>query len=373
MVIGLEMKIRHLVRVCLYSLAVLFSAHSAWAEQEIVIGMMTELSGPAVGVGTDCRSGYELARRRFAPRDQVSRHKLRFVLADHKSDPKTGISEFNRLADSEAAWVVLSNRNPVVLALSPISVRKRVPILVVTGHPVLREQNPYAFEFWPTVGEEGALLAKFLIASEKRTLAMLSTVDDWTLGLRDALAESFEKSGGKIVFDQEVSKEETDFGTYALRLRADASEAIFVNLRPGQVGSAVRRLHEAGVDKQLLGNIYMPKPEEVATAGMEAIEGAVFAQLNYARPNFLFAAKSELGAENLGAVSYSCYSAMAALLQALHRTAEIRGPEDVTRALAGLESIELPDERVLMRDREAKYPLSLARMRGGKPELFKIK
>lgn len=353
-------------------LIILTALSSAFAEDtiaggyEIRIGLMAGLSGPSANVGRDCRRGYELARGVMVQKGRIKDYRLRFLYADHRADPKTGLSEFNRLVDIERVHAVVTHRSPVALAINPVSRRKNIPILLITGHPELRVRNSHAFEFWPLVSDEGEALARVLAGLGKTRVAVLTTEDEWTLGLRDIFVAELEKLAGQLVYDQAVPKDETDFAAYALQIKKGRPTAVFVNLRPGQVGAAVRRLREAGINEQIIGNFYMRKSEEIDIAGVSAMEGAIIVEPNFSGPEFVNNAQRVLGDQDITGVTYTCYSAIALLVQALEADPNIREPKDLSATLAGTAQVRLPDEIIRMVERAARYNLAYRTIKKGK-------
>lgn len=353
-----------MVKILIILLLNLTLSELAFAEP-IVIGLLTELSGVAANTGSACQSGFELARRFKSPSDRVQGNQVNFVYGDHKSDPMTGIAEFNRMAEIEGAWAIVSNRSPVVMAISPLAAKHNIPILAITGHPLLRTQNRNAYEFWPLVEDEAETLSTFLASRNLQSLAILSTIDEWTLGLRSAVRSSFEKRGGHVIYDREIEKDNVDLRSFEPALKAAAPDAIFVNLRPGQTGLAVRRIRTAGIEGQLLGNVYLSQAQEIEVAGKSTVEGGVVALLNFERPRFLAQARA-MGIEP-GAVVYSCYAALSALLEAL---ATMGNPPDhlrLSEALSRMTGVQLPDETVPFRERAARYELRPGILRNGRP------
>lgn len=323
----------------------------------IRIGLLTELSGPSANVGNDCKRGYELARKSLFPNDKLGTMDVVFVYGDHRADAKTGVAEFRRLVDVEKAQAVVTNRSPVALAINPISKRYKIPLLTITGHPKVREQNPYAYEFWPLVEDEARALAVKAFNLKLVKVAIISSEDDWTLALRDHFTADWKSFGGVVVLDETVTPDEQGFQVLATKVHQTAPNLVFVNLRPGQVGSFVKRLREQHIQAQIMGNFYLRKKEEIASAGPAAMEGAILVESNFLQPQFLRLSEKYLGDGNISGITYSCYSALAALAQAMQTAPGFTEANWLITALDNLQVLTLPDEALRVENRAVRYKL----------------
>ena len=324
---------------------------------EFLVGLMAEMTGPSANIGLDCIKGYEIAKQVYEDSENSNSYKIIYHFADHKADSKIGVTEFNRLVDVEGVFAVVTNRSSVALAINPISKRKRIPILVITGQERLRSNNPYAFEYWPLVADESQALAKKLIELGKKKIALLSTEDDWTLALRDRFKEKYQGYGGRVKFDKTITSNEMDVTTYLTQIKNIDPDALFVNLRPGQIGLAVRKARELKINSLIVGNFYMRKHDEIVAAGEENIQGAMLVEPDFSQPRFVDLAYNVLGDDKLTGVTYTCFSALRAIHLALRRNSNISSPADLYRELEKIKYLELPDEKVQMIDRAARYNL----------------
>jgi branched-chain amino acid transport system substrate-binding protein len=350
--------------ILLSSLGLFLQSTRAQAPSEFTIGVLADLSGTSANIGEDCRRGYEVARAIFAPNDQAGSYKLKVVYADHQAEPKVGVTEFNRLTQ-QGAKIIVSNRSTVCLAMNPLSRKSQVPILGLTGTPDFIAGNPYAFDMWPSAKDEGQALATEAVKIGTAKVAILTTQDDWTLALRDAFKERLLSLGGEVVSDEEVLKGEIDFANVISKLKAKAPQAIFINLRPGQVGTCARRLREQGLGQQLIGNFYIRTPQEINLAGKTVLNGALYAEVNYSRPRFLLKFKQLFPKEEPTGVTYSAFAGFWFVLETLSKNPALKSGADVFRALSANKNIQLPDEEISLEGRVLRYALVVRRLEPG--------
>ena len=117
---------------------------SAQAQQEIKIGVIYPLTGPAASTGAELKSALELAadivnngaRLRDLPfaagggLPNLKGAKIKLIFADHQGNPQTGATEAERLISQEKVVALVGSYNSAVTATaSQIAERAGVPFL----------------------------------------------------------------------------------------------------------------------------------------------------------------------------------------------------------------------------------------------------
>jgi ABC-type branched-subunit amino acid transport system substrate-binding protein len=335
----------------------IFPCPAAAEGLELPIGILIELSGASAEQGQDCRDGIELARA-LEPPGGVGAARVLPRYEDSQADPKEAVAAFSRLVDIGHSAAVIIIRSPVGLALNPISQSKRIPILGAgVAYAEFVDANPYAFRYWPTTNSEGAALAREMNKRGPLRLAMLSTEDSYTMSLRKQLVSELTNAGVAIVYDEQVLPEERTFAAYAAGIRQSGADAVFVNVKPGQVGLSVRELRRLGGEQRLFGNYFARFSEEIAIAGAAAVEGMVFVELDMMRPRFVAELKRRSPEARVSPITYTCYAAFSGLLSAVGKIAGTPTKDRLYASLSSNQEIALLDETLIVRGREAQYPL----------------
>lgn len=324
---------------------------------EITVGFIIDLTGPASSLGEDCRQGFEVARQTFAGEDRVNATPIRFVFGDSKGDPKTAVLEFTRMVDSERSLAVLVSRTHLAMAVNPVSRHKQVPLLASSASPSFVSDNLYAFRVWPRADQEGAALAAKAIEKNAKTIAVVTTEDDYLMAMTTSFKSNFTKLNGRVVVDQTVDKDFVDFSSIISQLRTKKPDAVFLNVAIPQLGVAYRRMHELGVRKQAFSSYWVFKKEVLESAGPEALEGAIAVEMDYQRPNFAGAFQARFGHPPPSSMAYSCYVGTAQILQAIGRKPDMHTPAEMYEQLSDAKTIELLDEPGVLEDRELRTPL----------------
>lgn len=342
----------------------LFFCGECWAG-ELRIGLMTGLSGPYSSIGEDCRRGYELARAMMAPSDRVGVHPVKFLWADHKGEAKSGVSEFKRLTEIHQIQVLVSDRSQVNMAINPLSKKEGIPLVGITAHSEFVATNPYSFRFWPSTKHEARAIAEKAVQMGKKRVAVVSLEDEYTVSVRDNFAAELKERGGKIIYSQTLSPSETELATVVSKIKESRPDAILINLGLGQTGVLVRRIREQGLVQQLFATYWMAKESELQAAGPEAAEGTVLVNLDLRKPKFIEHFRKLYSEEKPNALNYTCYSALAFLLEVLSQNPSVNERRSLYQALLGTSQVVLSDGPLLLESREAVFDLRYMTIRDG--------
>lgn len=330
----------------------------------ISLGLMAELTGNFAANGQNCRRGFELARHSFAPEDRVGKYDLKLIYVDSQGEPKVAVSEFKRLLASEHISALITTRSQIGMVLNPISRQSRVPLLGTVGARDFVKNNPYAYRFYPSTTREGGAVAAKMIAMGFKRAAAITAQDEWNLDLTDAFAKRFAASGGHVAANEIVISGEMDYAGVIERIKQAKPEALYVNLGIVTSGAALKKIGELGLNVPLFANFWAGAKEAIDVAGAGA-EGVVFVETDLRLPKFSAGLVRLFGEPSASAVTFACYGALAAVLEALQKNSAIENPQMMQAALAELKSVPLLDQTLPLVEHEALFPLSYKVIRRG--------
>lgn len=339
--------------LCMVFLAMLLGTYSARAEVP-TIGALAELSGAFARFGEDCRRGYDIAQSSGTATARV-------LFGDNQSVPKAGIAEFHRLVNSQGAGLIVTSRSPVGLALNPLSVQRKIPLIGVVGHPRFVKENPYSVRVFPSAADEAAALAAYVQSQGESRIAEVSLEDEYFVGLRNEFEQRMGK--GTIVFSESVAPTEQDFSSLMLRLRAKSPSAILANVGPAQMVPLIIKIKQAGLQTKIYANFLVGTGDIRKALGQQA-EGVVFAELDYDKPEFLKAVALRSSDLPLSPLGYSCYVALRYAFE-LERTSQ-RENISLLDAIPRIERVATLDGPVEFSAREARFRVVPKTVRGGK-------
>ncbi len=349
----------------MFVLLLLPEAVLSQAPREIRIGFLPALTGPFADLGEDCRRGTQASRSVFGD-GAAGAYRISFLTGDSQADPKVGVSEFNRLVRSQKILALLTMRSNVGMALNPLSKNQKLSLIGMVGHHRFVPENEYAFQFWPSVDEEGGILARYLVQQGQLTAGMITAEDEWNLSLSAKFKEAYERQGGRVLVEENVPSGETDVSPLLAKLRNKSLQALFVNLGLYPGAAAVRRIREQQIQFPLYSNYWIADDAAIRAAGDGATEGVLFPESRLDYPRFE-AALGKLGiGKRTSGMTFACYAAYAALVRVLQSDAGIQTTEEFYRALSALSTLDVIDAELPLSDRRLRFDLTMKQIRGGK-------
>jgi len=139
------------------------------AQQEIVLGMSTALSGPAAQLGENMRAGVVAALEEANRSGGIGERRLRLEALDDQYEPAQTVPNMRELIDGKQVVAVVGNvGTPTAVAAVPIANSSKTPFYgAFTGAGVLRKSPPdrYVVNYRASYAEETAAMVDALISS----------------------------------------------------------------------------------------------------------------------------------------------------------------------------------------------------------------
>jgi ABC-type branched-subunit amino acid transport system substrate-binding protein len=165
------------------------------------------------------------------------------------------------------------------LAMAPNLARQRIPAITSGQAPSLAALgNPYVFLNSATSTTFDETLAAYVIdKTDLRTIAMITNEGAYGRGERAAFTASLAARGIAPVADRQVAVGQKDFAQALTAIRQTNPDALFIGAEEIQSGLIVQQARSLGITATLLGGAPMGTDVFLNTAGVEAVEGAIFA------------------------------------------------------------------------------------------------
>jgi branched-chain amino acid transport system substrate-binding protein len=106
-----------------------FTLSSIASAQEIVIGALLPLTGPAAPIGLEEQQGIEFAVDKINAAGGVRGRKIKIMYEDSQGKPDVGVLAFNKLVDLHNVPAVMTAFSSVSLAIAPLATRKKVLVI----------------------------------------------------------------------------------------------------------------------------------------------------------------------------------------------------------------------------------------------------
>ena len=332
--------------------------------ETIRLGAILPLTGPGGLIGTQQQKGIQFALDHINAKGGVRGNKIEVVFEDNQAKPDQSILSFNKLVDLQSLPVIFTAYSGPTLAMAPLATRKKV-LLVNAGAQAdaLAKASPYLINTLPTIGDEIAVLSRWLVKNGKKNAAILFENSAAGISGRDNYITHFKAAGGTIIAQEPTQFGQTDFRPALLKLAASKPEVMLVSITaaPQQMAQQFKQLD---LTFAVAGTTFFQDPALIADP---AAEGFLHTQLQSQSPPALAAEfKQKFNAEMEFFVR-QYYNASNILFTALDKVLEEKKPitgENVRDAILKIKRFSglVP---VVFNSNTASVPFDLNVIRGG--------
>lgn len=274
--------------------------------QEIAVGAIAPLTGPAANSGEALRQGMELAVKEWnaGKGDYVTPDGTHPTVAlsveDNNSKPEVGVSAAQRLITRNGIKLLIGDalHSHVTMALMELAPQFDLPILsaepvsTLIADKVKSDPEKYAL-YWKGNYNSSAYgetvhdfvtwaIGSGLIAKGGKKLAFVIEDTDYGHSNADTITELFEGDGWTVAASEAVPAGSTDFYPQLTKLKGvapDLTVSVFTAVNSGV--SLVKQMSEQAMPGRHLAIYYPTKPEFMDQVG-DAGEGLVWTSLQFA-------------------------------------------------------------------------------------------
>ncbi|HXF49023.1 MAG TPA: ABC transporter substrate-binding protein [Verrucomicrobiae bacterium] len=251
----------------------ILAALSGCAKKEdvIKIGEFGGLTGSTATFGISTKNGIDMATEELNAAGGLLGKKVQVIVEDDRSLAEEAASAVKKLVTQDKVVAVLgevaSSRS---LAGAPICQENKIPMVTPSStNPKVTEIGDYIFRVCFIDPFQGEAMAKFAFDNLKVKKAAIfkDSKNDYSVGLAQYFAETFQKLGGQIVAEESYFEGDQDFKAQLTSIKGKKPEAIFIPGYYTEVGLIARQARELGLNIPLLGGDGWdsPKLTEIAT------------------------------------------------------------------------------------------------------------
>ena len=231
---------KKLVGLALSALVTVSFAVPASAQKAIKIGNVEPLSGPSASVGVQGKQAREMAVEEINAAGGIKSMggaKLELVYADSKSDPTVGVSETERLINTEKVNIMTGCWNSAVTyPATQTAERYGVPFVVpVAVRDTITERGfKYVFRIAAKDSWWVRDQFRFLKDMQEETGVKLQKIafvfenGDWGTGFAEKWRELAKKDGYEIVLDEPYPSTATDLTPVVTKLKAAKPDIVML-------------------------------------------------------------------------------------------------------------------------------------------------
>lgn len=244
----------------------------------VKIGGLYPLTGGLASYGEPAHNTALIAVDDINAAGGINGKKLELVSEDHKCDPKTAASAYQKLVSTDGIRVLTAVAcSGTVSAMAPNLAQNDVVLLgTVTSADKLTAISPNFFRNWASDGQEAKLLADRAVAQGYKKIAVIYEETDYAKGLQISLTKDLANSGINIVSESFASGA-TDVRTQLTKLQSANPDVVFVSVQTVPSGETVlTQMEQLGFKpKHMFINDNILKAASLLTKHSDLLNGAV--------------------------------------------------------------------------------------------------
>jgi branched-chain amino acid transport system substrate-binding protein len=225
----------------------------------IKIGHLTPLTGFLGALGEYAQLGIRMAEAEINQSGGVMGRQLQ-VMSEDSVNPATAATKAQRMLDQDGATVLMGEISSAsALTIMQVAARnKRLYMQIGARSDALRGKdcNRYTFHVdipnTVMVNTVGRALVRDNMMKDKRFYTLTADYIFGTDLLRAAKA-FFDAHGGKLIGDELVATDVTDFSPYLLKIRQAQPDIVCSNLAGNQVTNLIKQYAEFGLPYPIVG------------------------------------------------------------------------------------------------------------------------
>lgn len=251
---------------------------------------------------------------------------------DNRSDSVETSNAAKRLIQQDKVNAIIgTNSSSTSIAMASICEDNKVPMIATnaTNAQVTMKDaavRPYTFRIILTDPQLGSIMANYTYNELNiKNVAMLYELgSDYSIGVKDAFKESFEKLGGKITTSEAYKTGDVDFRAQLSKIKETNPEAIFLPALYKQIGLAANQARQLGITAKLVGTDSWTT-KDIITLAADAVEGSYLCtSMNIKDPALdglkkKYDEKYNQKLEDMGSDGFMAYDAYMVLLDAINR------------------------------------------------------
>jgi branched-chain amino acid transport system substrate-binding protein len=202
--------------------AVVISARRKGNKSEVIVAVVSSLTGSLAANGKDTANGAQMAIDE-AIHDGLNDRNVRVELFDDQGDPKVAVSVANRICEDKRIVAVVGHlTSGCMSAAAPVYERAHMPVImpVPTNPTITKQGQRNLFRVPPTDDDQAPFLARYVLSkAPEARVAVVSDLTSYGVGFAQAFRDTFVAGGGTVVAFEGAQKDARDFRTLITKLK----------------------------------------------------------------------------------------------------------------------------------------------------------
>ena len=261
----------------LAALALLALARPAAAADEVRIGALLAVTGPAAFLGAPEARTLEMLTEQVNARGGVAGHKVRLIVKDTGGSPEKAVSFARQLIDEEKVFAILGpSTSGETMAVKGIAEEARTPLLsLAAAEVIVNPVAPHVFKTAQKDSHAATLVFQDMKSRGITRIAVFSSNTGFGKAGKEQIAKLAPEFGIQIVLDEVYDKAATDLSAEATKLKGSNAQAVLNwSIEPAQ-SILVKNIRQLGITMPIYQSHGFGNLAYVKAAG-PAAEGVIF-------------------------------------------------------------------------------------------------
>jgi branched-chain amino acid transport system substrate-binding protein len=238
---------------------------------EANIPVLVPITGFLSLEGTSQRNGAVLALKQ-APSGVTAKYEV----SDTGVAPEVAVNALERaVGRGNVTAVVASMLGTQMLAMLPVALEHKVPLITVSGTASLTEQgNPYIFRYFP--GDDVTKVAHVRYAIEEKKghrLALIYQTTAYGQSGHEHISRLVKKYGAELVFEESLGMDVRDMSAVLGKAKAANPDVLLLHLHSGPTALIVRQAAAMNLNIPIVAGSAMHQPSTAALLEPAELKG----------------------------------------------------------------------------------------------------
>ncbi|TAI65589.1 ABC transporter substrate-binding protein [Bradyrhizobium sp. Leo170] len=260
-----------LVGRTVFAAALLLSWSASAEETSLTVPIIVPITGLLALEGTSQLNGANLAIAHAPPG-----LKIKAQTVDSGTAAEGGANALERaVGDKNVDFAVAPLFGTQVLAMLPVALENKMPILAPTGTgPVTEQGNPYMFRLYPHDAISKAAHIRYVVdeLKLKRAAILYNTTGYGQSGFK-YMSDYLSKLGGEVVFSEGVDLTAKEISATLAKLKAAKPDVILIQMHSASIAMVIKQLAAGGVQIPVVGNTTIAMPATAALLQPSDLKG----------------------------------------------------------------------------------------------------
>lgn len=252
-----------IVIIAVVALAIVFFVNQTKKEpEEIKIGAILPLTGPAAMYGEYAKEGIQLAIDEL----QSEGARIEVIFEDSKGAPADAVTIAQKFVSAGNIPVVLCITTSETSAIAPILEKNKIVLITGTINPGAADLGEYIFRNATNLLLDAEKIIELCLKLGIKKVAIIGLTVDAHLKVEEFFKKEFKGKGGKVVAIENGERGDTDFRTQITKVKNTKPEAIYI-LGYNEIGYVLKQSKEMGIKAVFFSDPSMESPEILTIAG----------------------------------------------------------------------------------------------------------